>query len=74
MTWTCPRCDRSFGVKRAHVCEPGLPVEVRLEAFDEPQRKAAEKILAIVRKHRDLIIEAVGVGIFVKRARNVLEL
>jgi hypothetical protein len=56
------------------VCEPGLPLEVWLETLPEPQRLAAEKILAVVRRHAGLIIEAVNVGVFVKRDRTLIEL
>jgi hypothetical protein len=51
-----------------------MPIEVWLAAQAEPQRRAAEKVLAIVRRHRDLIVEAVGVGVLIKRARTIVEL
>lgn len=73
--WTCPRCDRSFGrPDRPHVCEPGLPIELWLDERAEPQRKAAEAVLAIARRQRGLIIEAVTVGILIKRDRTLVEL
>lgn len=73
--WTCPRCDRQFGrANRPHVCEPGMPVDLWLDNLPEPQRRAAEKVLAIVRRFSDLIIEAVTVGILVKRDRTIIEL
>jgi hypothetical protein len=74
MAWTCPRCDRSFGARRAHVCEAGLPIEVWLAARTDPQRRAAEAVLATVRRRRDLVIEAVGVGVLIKRERTLIEL
>ena len=75
MIWTCPRCDRSFGrANRPHECAPGMPIEVWLDERTEPQRRAAEAVLAIVRRHRDLIVEAVGVGILIKRERTIVEL
>ena len=72
--WTCPRCDRGFGTKRAHVCEPGLPVPVWLDTLTEPQRRAATKVIAIARRHRGVIIEAVSVGVMIKRERTLIEL
>jgi len=75
MTWTCPRCDRSFGrANRPHVCAPGMPIEVWLDERTEPQRRAAQAVLAIVRRYKDVIVEAVGVGILVKRGRTIVEL
>jgi hypothetical protein len=75
VTWTCPRCDRPFGrANRAHVCAPGMPVELWLDELPDPQRRAAEAVLATVRRHKDLAIEAVSVGVLVKRERTIVEL
>jgi hypothetical protein len=74
MTWSCPRCDRTFGGKRAHVCASGLPLEYRLDDLNEPQRRAAVAVLAIARGIDGLIIEAVTVGVFIKRERSIVEL
>lgn len=73
--WTCPRCDRAFGrANRAHFCEAGLPLEVRLEQLAAPQRRAAVAVLTAAKRQRGLIIEAVGVGIFIKRERTIVEM
>jgi hypothetical protein len=74
VTWTCPRCERSFATKRAHVCEPGLPIDYWLAERTEPQRRAAEAVLAIARAIPGLVIEAVSVGVFIKRERSIVEL
>ncbi len=74
MSWTCPRCDRTFGAKRAHVCEAGLPLAYWLAERTEPQRRAAEAVLAIARAIDGLVIEAVSVGVFIKRERSIVEL
>ena len=74
MSWTCPRCDREFATRRAHVCEPGLPVDYWLAERTEPQRRAAEAVLAVARAIPGLVIEAVSVGLFVKRERTIVEL
>jgi len=74
MTWTCPRCDRRFGaVHRPHVCAPAMPLALWLDELPDGQRRAAEKVLAIFAKE-DLVIEAVSVGVLVKRERTVVEL
>lgn len=51
-----------------------MPIEVWLAERTEPQRRAAEAVLAIVRRYRGLIVEAVGVGILIKRGRTIVEL
>jgi len=74
-SWTCPNCDRTFGrSNRPHVCAAGMPIEVWLAERTNPQRRAAEAVLAIARRYRGLVIEAVGVGVLIKRARTIVEL
>lgn len=51
-----------------------MPIEVWLAERTEPQRRAAEAVLAFVRRYRGLIVEAVGVGILIKRERTIVEL
>ena len=51
-----------------------MPIDVWLDERPEPQRRAAEAVLAIVRRQRDVIIEAVSVGILIKRERTIIEL
>jgi len=73
--WTCPRCDRSFGRTNAgHVCLGGMPIDVRLAELPDGQRRAAEAVLTHVRRIKGLAIEAVMVGIFIKRERSIVEL
>jgi len=74
MQWTCPSCDRTFGAKRGHVCASGLPLEYWLAERTEPQRRAAEAVLAIARDIDGLVIEAVSVGVLIKRERTLVEL
>jgi hypothetical protein len=72
--WTCPHCDRPFATRRAHVCAAGLPIEYWLSERTDGQRRAAEAVLAVARKIEGLVIEAVSVGIFIKRERSIVEL
>ena len=51
-----------------------MPIEVWLDERTEPQRRAAEAVLGVVRRYRGLIVEAVGVGVLIKRDRTVVEL
>jgi hypothetical protein len=72
--WTCPHCDRRFGVRRAHECMPGMPIALWLDERTDPQRRAAEAVLAAAKRFRGVIVEAVGVGVFLKRERTLVEL
>ena len=51
-----------------------MPVEVWLDALPDPQRAAAAAVLAIVRRYRGVLVEAVTIGVLVKRERTVLEM
>lgn len=72
--WTCPRCERAFGANRAHVCTPGMPVAFWLEQLPDAQRGAAEAVLAVASKRRGVVVEAVSVGVLIKRDRTLVEL
>ena len=73
--WACPRCDRPFGKpNRPHECAPGMPIEVWLDERTEPQRRAAEAVLAVIKRYRGLIVEAVSIGVLIKRERTIVEL
>ena len=73
--WTCPQCDRTFGRKgQGHLCIPGTTVD---EWFaDEPPEHRAihDRIADHLEALGDVRIEAVAVGIFYKRSRNLAEL
>jgi hypothetical protein len=51
-----------------------MPLAVWLDERTEPQRRAARAVLAVVRRHRGVVVEAVSVGVLVKRDRTVVEL
>ena len=51
-----------------------MPVEVWLEERTDPQRRAAEAVLAIARRYRGLAIEAVSIGVLIKRERTIVEM
>lgn len=56
------------------MCIPGVPLAMWLDHLPDGQRRAAEAVLAVARKQRGLVIEAVSVGVFIKRERNIIEL
>jgi hypothetical protein len=74
VTWTCPACDREFAKRRAHFCAPGMPLPVWLDERTPGQRRAAEAVLRVAKRVRGLVIEAVGVGVLIKRERTIVEL
>ena len=74
MAWTCPRCDRPFATRRAHVCAPGLPVEYWLAERPDGQREAAAAIIELARGIAGVTVEAVRVGVLIKRQRSIVEL
>jgi hypothetical protein len=51
-----------------------MPIEVWLAERTDPQRRAAEAVLRVVRRYRGVIVEAVSVGVLVKRDRTIVEL
>lgn len=73
--WTCPECERTFGRKgQGHLCIPATTVD---EWFaDEPAEHRAihEAIVDHLDALGDVRVEAVAVGIFYKRGRNLAEL
>ena len=74
MAWTCPNCDRPFATRRAHVCEPGLPVAYWLAERPDGQREAAAAIIELARGIAGVTVEAVTIGVLIKRQRSIVEL
>jgi hypothetical protein len=72
--WTCNECGRTFGKRRAHVCEPGLTVDAYFAARDPSLRKIYDAVAKHVRKLNGAHTEAVNVGILFKRDRTFAEL
>ena len=72
--WTCPRCERPFATRRAHVCEPGMPVEYWLAERPDGQREAAAAIIELARGIEGVTVEAVSIGVLIKRQRSIIEL
>jgi hypothetical protein len=51
-----------------------MPLEVWLDERTPPQRRAAAAVLRVAKRYRDLTIEAVGIGVLIKRERTLVEL
>ncbi len=73
--WTCPNCQRSFGRRnQSHECLPGMSVDDYFEQRPVWERAIFEEIAEHLELVGDVLIEAVDVGIFFKRARTFAEL
>jgi hypothetical protein len=51
-----------------------MPIDLWIDELSDGQRGAAEAVLSVLEKIRGLVIEAVGVGVLVKRGRTIIEL
>jgi hypothetical protein len=75
VSWTCPGCERQFGREnQSHMCRPAASVDRYFADRPLPQRRAYEAVVRHLRKLGPLHIEAVSVGILMKRARTFAEL
>jgi len=73
--WTCPACNRSFGRKgQQHFCAPAMPVASYLDRQPSEYRGVYSAVLAHLSDLGPLEIEAVNVGVLVKRSRTFVEL
>lgn len=73
--WQCPDCGRSFGrVRQSHECVPALSLREYLARQPVAQRGIYEAVLSTLKKLGDVDIDAVEVGIMIKRARTFCEL
>ena len=72
--WICPECEREFGrARQSHVCVPGGTVDDTFRGR-EWQRPICDEILGFLRELGPLHVDAVGVGVFLKRQRKLAEL
>ena len=75
MAWVCPNCARSFGRRnQSHECAPGMSVDAYFERRPAWERPIFEEISEHLEFVGDVLVEAVDVGIFFKRARTFAEL
>jgi hypothetical protein len=75
-TWTCPRCDRSFGRRnQSHVCLPTVDVDDYFAGRPEHEREIFDAVVGHLLTVDDTIdVEAATVGILVKKRRTFVEL
>jgi hypothetical protein len=73
--WRCPECGREFGRRnQAHRCAPPRSLEGWLAARKPEDRATAEAVLDHLRRLGPVLVDAVEVGLLVKRARTFVEL
>jgi hypothetical protein len=73
--WTCPQCEREFArTKQTHVCVPGITIDDCFSGHPPGQRAAYDAVATHVTTLGEVHEDAVGVGVFLKRARTLAEL
>lgn len=64
MTWTCPKCERTFArAKQNHACRPEASVDDHFAGKPAPLRKAFDKIVKALEKEGPLRVSAVASSI-----------
>ena len=75
MAWTCPDCDRRFARQnQTHTCVPGTTVDAWLAGRPPEQRAVHDAVVNHLRAIGPVRVEAVEVGILVKRRGTFVEL
>lgn len=73
--WVCPLCEREFGrARQSHECVPAGTVEETFAGARAWQLPIYEAVMAQLDELGPLHLDAVGVGVFVKRRRTLVEL
>src|SRR5688500_13485939 len=72
--WMCPACDREFErARQSHVCIPGNSVEESFAGKPPVQRAIYDRIMEHVDTLGPVHLDAVSVGVFLKRDRKLAE-
>jgi hypothetical protein len=75
VTWSCPRCERRFGrANQSHGCSPAGSVDWYFADRPPALRRIHDVVVRHLRKLGPLTVEAVRVGILIKRNRTFAEL
>ena len=73
--WRCSECGRTFGrIRQSHVCLPAGSLERWLETRPTAERGAVRAVLRHLERVGPIVIEAVEVGVLVKRVRTFVEM
>ncbi len=73
--WTCPKCGRAFGrTNQSHQCEPTLTLDEYFAGRSRAQREALDAIITHLETLGPVLVEAVHIGVLIKRSRTFAEL
>lgn len=73
--WTCPACDRQFARShQSHTCVPGNSIGDCFASRPPVQRLIYEAVLGHIKTLGPVHVDAVQVGVFLKRASKLAEL
>jgi hypothetical protein len=73
--WTCPECRRLFGRRnQSHTCVPAMSLEQYFAMCPPFERRVYDAVAEHLAGVGPLQIEAVSVGIFLRRVRTFAEL
>ncbi len=73
--WTCPDCGRRFGrANQSHGCVPATTVAAYFSGRPPAFRRAYDAVARHLAKVGPVHVEAVGVGVMIKRVRTFAEL
>ena len=74
-SWRCPVCERQFRRKnQSHQCEPGISVDAYFANRPSFQRAAYDRVIKHLSTLGPLNVEAVSVGVLIKRSGTFAEL
>ncbi len=73
--WECPLCRRSFGRRQqSHECEPAESIDSWFADRPPAWREIFDAIASHLAELGPVVVEAVSVGVLIKRSRTFLEL
>jgi hypothetical protein len=73
--WSCPSCQRRFGRRnQSHTCSPALSLDEYFATGPAWERPIYDAVVAHLGSVGPVVVEAVQVGIFIKRVRTFAEL
>lgn len=73
--WTCPECRRQFGRRnQSHGCSPALSLDEYFASGSAIERPIYDAVVGHLETVGPIRVEAVQVGIFMKKVRTLAEL
>jgi hypothetical protein len=73
--WTCPDCRRRFGrANQSHGCAPAMTIDDYFASRPRAFRRIHEAVVRHLAKLGPIVVDAVAVGILIKKTRTFAEL